>query len=82
MTKTTNNQQQTLFKTKPNKAKVKIGKMSISVAGKKGYGKKAKIHDERYSKQTQTKPRDRKRTKIPYLHQANKTLIFAQKEDL
>jgi len=39
MTKTTNNQQRKLLKTKPNKAKVNIGKMSINIAKIKDYGK-------------------------------------------
>ncbi|MHC4593620.1 MAG: hypothetical protein ACYS9C_01710 [Planctomycetota bacterium] len=37
-----NNQQQTLFKTKPNKAKVKIGKMNTSIATIKDYDKNNK----------------------------------------
>jgi len=40
-----------------NKANVKIGKMNISIATIKDYDKKQRtIGNERYSKQTQTKP--------------------------
>jgi hypothetical protein len=40
-----------------NKANVKIGKMNISVATIKDYDKKQRtITNERYSKQTQSKP--------------------------
>jgi hypothetical protein len=39
MAKTTNNRQRTLLKTKPNKAKVKIGKMNISIVVIKYYDK-------------------------------------------
>ncbi len=42
MTKTTNYQQRTLLKTKPNKAKVKIGKMNVSIAVIKDYDKNNK----------------------------------------
>jgi len=37
MAKITNNQQRTLLKTEPNKAKVKIGKMNVSIFYKKDY---------------------------------------------
>ncbi|MHC4488168.1 MAG: hypothetical protein ACYS9C_13625 [Planctomycetota bacterium] len=54
MTRTTNNQQRTLFKTNPNKAKVKIGKMNISVAKIKDYDNEQQTtNNERYSKQSQ-----------------------------
>jgi hypothetical protein len=39
MAKATKNQRRTLFKTKPNKAKVNIGKMNISIATIKDYDK-------------------------------------------
>jgi hypothetical protein len=40
-----------------NKANVKIGKMNISAVTKKDYDKEQRtINNERYSKQTQTKP--------------------------
>jgi len=40
-----------------NKANVKIGKMNISTATAKEYDKKQRtINNERYSKQSQTKP--------------------------
>ncbi len=42
MTKTTKNQQRTLCKTKPNKAKVKIGKMGISIETIMDYDKNNK----------------------------------------
>jgi hypothetical protein len=51
-----------------NKANVKIGKMNISIATIKDYDKEQRtINNERYSKQTQSKPicGDRYKTKDP-----------------
>jgi len=45
-----------------NKANVKIGKMSISIVTKKDYdNEQGTINNERYSKQTQTKPISKQR---------------------
>jgi len=44
-------------KTNPNKANVKIGKIHISIAKTNDYGNEQQTtNNERYSKQTQTKP--------------------------
>ncbi|MHC4488818.1 MAG: hypothetical protein ACYS9C_17010 [Planctomycetota bacterium] len=57
MTKTIDNQQRSLSKTKPNKAKVKIGKMNVSIAIIKDYDNEQQTtNNECYSKQSQTKP--------------------------
>ena len=61
MTKTTKNQQRTLLKTNPNKAKVNIGKMNISAATIKDYDKNNKQPAtnviQNKAKQSQTKPK-------------------------
>jgi hypothetical protein len=55
MTKTIDNQQRSLSKTKPNKAKVKIGKMNVSIAIIKDYDNEQQTtNNECYSKQSQT----------------------------